>query len=56
LFVETDKESEVELIGLDGAVIYQDSISSHHQFDVSHLQSGIYFVRIGGSNYKWTKL
>ncbi len=56
LFVETDKESEVELIGLDGSVIYRDASSSHHQIDVSYLQSGIYFVRIGGSNYKWTKL
>jgi hypothetical protein len=56
LFVETDKESVVELIGLDGAVIYQDASSSHYQIDVSHLQSGIYFVRIDGSNYKWIKL
>ncbi|WP_341903865.1 T9SS type A sorting domain-containing protein [Fluviicola taffensis] len=56
LFVETNKESSVELIGLDGTLIYQDEISAHHQIDVSHLQSGIYFVRIGGSNYKWTKL
>lgn len=57
LFVETGKESGVELIALDGSIIYRDPHAGlQHQIDVSHLQSGIYFVRIAGSNYKWTKL
>lgn len=56
LFVETDKAFEIELVGLDGTIIYRNEPSIHHQIDVSQLESGIYFVRIGGTNYKWIKL
>ncbi|NOR86197.1 MAG: DUF1028 domain-containing protein [Bacteroidales bacterium] len=37
---------QVEILDLNGRVLHQDKITTHTQLDISHLKSGLYFVRL----------